>query len=197
MKKNVMMRVASALLVAVLMTTCAISGTFAKYTTTASGSDNARVARWGFTKNTLTVDMFDGSYTNVQSGDSWNVLAPGTTKTTTIDFQPAEGTPEVAYTFDVTVNVEILNDVSGYLADKLVWTVNGENVGNYTNIQAKIDALYNGTIAAGDNPVDLVIVWTWAIGTTDADHESDTALGNATTLPSLTVTVSYTATQVG
>ena len=47
MKKNRMMRVASALLVAVLLTTCAISGTFAKYVTTESGSDFARVAKWG------------------------------------------------------------------------------------------------------------------------------------------------------
>ena len=46
MKKNRMMRVASALLVAVLLTTCAISGTFAKYVSTATGEDAARVAYW-------------------------------------------------------------------------------------------------------------------------------------------------------
>ena len=49
MKKNVMMRVASVLLVAVLLTTCAISGTFAKYTTGDAGHDTARVAKWGVT----------------------------------------------------------------------------------------------------------------------------------------------------
>lgn len=47
MKKNVMMRVASALLVAVLLTTCSISGTFAKYVTEDAGADQARVAKWG------------------------------------------------------------------------------------------------------------------------------------------------------
>ena len=44
-----MMRVASALLVAVLLSTCAISGTFAKYVTEGSGSDTARVAKFGVT----------------------------------------------------------------------------------------------------------------------------------------------------
>ena len=49
MKKNKMMRIASVLLVAVLLSTCAISGTFAKYVTTDSGSDSARVAKFAFT----------------------------------------------------------------------------------------------------------------------------------------------------
>ena len=53
MKKNVMMRVASALLVAVLMTTCAISGTFAKYTSSKTDSDSARVAVWGLGYNLI------------------------------------------------------------------------------------------------------------------------------------------------
>ena len=49
MRKNKMMRLASSLLVAVLITTSAISGTFAKYTTQDSASDSARVAKWGVT----------------------------------------------------------------------------------------------------------------------------------------------------
>ena len=49
MKKNFMMRAASVLLVAVMLTTCAISGTFAKYVTSDSGSDFARVAKFGVT----------------------------------------------------------------------------------------------------------------------------------------------------
>lgn len=48
MKKNKMMRLASCLLVAILLTTSVISGTFAKYTTSSTGTDSARVATWGF-----------------------------------------------------------------------------------------------------------------------------------------------------
>ncbi|MBQ4546236.1 MAG: hypothetical protein IJA17_03655 [Oscillospiraceae bacterium] len=47
MRKNKMMRAASALLVAVLLTTSTISGTFAKYVTTSEAKDEARVAKWG------------------------------------------------------------------------------------------------------------------------------------------------------
>ena len=61
MKKNRMMRLASILLVATLMSTCTISGTFAKYVTTASGSDTARVAKWGVTV-TANGALFDHVY---------------------------------------------------------------------------------------------------------------------------------------
>lgn len=47
MRKNKMMRLASTLMVAVLMTTCTISGTYAKYVTSAEAADSARVAKWG------------------------------------------------------------------------------------------------------------------------------------------------------
>ena len=47
MKKNKFMRLASVMLMLCLITTCAISGTFAKYTTSATATDTARVAKWG------------------------------------------------------------------------------------------------------------------------------------------------------
>ena len=82
MKKNKMMRLASALLVAVLVTTCGISGTFAKYVTTASGTDTARVARWGILLNVAS-DVFDVEYdadagNGVSVQASEDVIAPGT-----------------------------------------------------------------------------------------------------------------------
>lgn len=112
MKKNRMMRAASAMLLAVLLTTCAISGTFAKYTTTAEANDSARVAKWGITAE-VTGNAFSNSYeadnkvtlrngttlqTSVQSDDNANVVAPGTSGTfATVEL---DGNPEVA------VNIE-------------------------------------------------------------------------------------------
>ena len=112
MKKNVMMRAASALLVAVLLTTCAISGTFAKYTTSTTGSDKARVAYWGFDQNAATtIELFDSEYTNVKASgevDGFsNVIAPGTSKSATFAFGYTNyktdkiKAPEVAYNFKV------------------------------------------------------------------------------------------------
>ena len=59
MKKNTMMRIASVLLVAVLLSTCVISGTYAKYTSTVTTSDSARVAYWGFNSSTVEIALFD------------------------------------------------------------------------------------------------------------------------------------------
>lgn len=122
MKKNKMMRLASVLLVAVILTTCAISGTFAKYVTEDSGSDTARVAKFGvavnnsgalFLKNYAKDDI---AYTlganTVESSDEWKVIAPGTTYSNTDVV--LTGTPEVA----VKVTYEITNlTVSGEWKD--------------------------------------------------------------------------------
>ena len=62
MKKNKMMRIASILMVATLITTCAISGTFAKYVTKASGEDKARVAKWGIVLDVQATGAFDDRY---------------------------------------------------------------------------------------------------------------------------------------
>lgn len=120
MKKNVMMRTASALLVLVLLTTCIISGTFAKYITSAEGSDSARVAYWGFDKAaSIDIDLFDGEYKNatgditVKSSNGENVIAPGTSKTTEFSFgygyknyqTDKIKAPEVAYEFSVTPDI--------------------------------------------------------------------------------------------
>ena len=91
MKKNKAMRLASALLVLTLLTTCAISGTFAKYTTSTTGTDKARVAYWGFDQAAETTsDLFAGEYTHVKASGEVdgvsNVVAPGTEKSTTFAF---------------------------------------------------------------------------------------------------------------
>ena len=86
MKKNKMMRLASGLLVAVLITTSTISGTFAKYVTADSATDSARVAKWGVTVEVTGDDAFGTKYddavaaegTKVVSSNGDNVLAPGT-----------------------------------------------------------------------------------------------------------------------
>ena len=204
MKKNVMMRVASALLVAVLMTTCAISGTFAKYTTTNSGSDDARVARWGFQKTALAFEMFDGEYTNVESGNGDNVVAPGTFKEITITLVPQAEAPEVAYSFDVDVSVTTTGDATELL-NKLVWSLDGTEVGDFDDLIAAVDAKFDAaTIEAGNLPAykTIKIKWEWPFEKGDNEDEknaynaADTTLGNAAQLASLEVTVSFEATQL-
>ncbi|MBQ3531714.1 MAG: hypothetical protein IJA05_07345 [Oscillospiraceae bacterium] len=133
MRKNKMMRAASALLVAVLLTTSTISGTFAKYVTTAEAEDSARVAKWGVEVG-VTGNLFNDSYkeepttwtanetglnitVQADSKDD-DVVAPGTQNTTGITFI-LRGTPEVETNveFEFTINDEIVLPVGDDYVD--------------------------------------------------------------------------------
>lgn len=128
MKKNVMMRVASVLLVAVMLTTCAISGTFAKYTTNDSASDTARVAKWGvnvIATGNLFGQNYNGNTTNVEAGEkvdeisvsakqsvdaNENIVAPGTKNTEGMTFA-VKGTPEVANRITVSSDTYVEEEI--------------------------------------------------------------------------------------
>ena len=142
MKKNIMMRVASVLMVAVLLSTCAISGTFAKYVSSSHATDSARVAKWGV-EFVVGSDLFDTSYDthdeyytqmtlSVKSDDDDNLVAPGTsgdgfTFATT-------GTPEVSYrvtfatTADTTPETVFLGSSDTYYPVTFTLKFNGSNV---------------------------------------------------------------------
>lgn len=112
MMKNKMMRAASILLVAVLLSTCAISGTFAKYVTTASGTDTARVAKWGIQMNSSGESTFVDEYkmetdnSKITVDGAADVVAPGTTGSATYTIT---GTPETAY--QITFSATDIQDV--------------------------------------------------------------------------------------
>ena len=104
MKKNAMLKIAAILMVAVLLTTCAISSTFAKYVTSDSYSDTARVAKWGIELTVSQDKMFADNY----SIDDTNyntltyavkadkpVVAPGTVGAAALE-TTVTGNPEVA-----------------------------------------------------------------------------------------------------
>ena len=117
MKKNKAMRFASGLLAVALLTTCAVSGTFAKYVTTTEGADSARVAKWGVEVTTSTKSLFASSYTttdtsassianSVQVANSGTdlLVAPGTSTANSLTFS-ITGKPEVAVKVDPVLTV--------------------------------------------------------------------------------------------
>lgn len=133
MKKNVMMRVASVILVMVLMTTSVISGTFAKYVTADNGSDSARVAKWGVMA-TVEGNLFSDSYKNAPTtytknetedditvqaeAEGTDVVAPGTQNDKGMKIT-LTGTPEVdvkvEFKMEVVENKEIKLVAGNYL----------------------------------------------------------------------------------
>lgn len=222
MKKNMFLRVASVLLVLTLLSTCAISGTFAKYVSTDTTSDNARVAYWGFGSDVMSeLDLFDGTYTNVASADATNVVAPGTDKTATLTLTyTANGStaaPEVAYTYSVTAEATTTNGYAALDANpNFKWTLKapGDSTATEYNTVADLLAEITSTeeVAAGALPTGYTagaatyeIGWTWLYNTyADPDAPStaelaqdatDTAMGNDTTPDDVTITISVAITQ--
>lgn len=119
MRKNRMMRAASALSIAVLLSTCTISGTFAKYVTTGSGSDKATVAQWGVQISGMDSELFKNSYAKSDTSTiiantvsaSDKLVAPGTANAEGVKFS-LTGTPEVAVrvAFAITKSDNVTQD---------------------------------------------------------------------------------------
>lgn len=223
MRKNKMMRAASGLLVATLLTTSVISGTFAKYTTSTTGTDSARVAYWGFNQRAQTnIDLFDDTYINVDSENEYNVVAPGTSKSTTFafgynEYKDGEGTaivkaPEVAYT--LTVGVEATGEYTDLdTNENFKWSLT-DATGKKTEYQTvaeltdAIKALSGDstgikTYRAGELPKAFTsadetytVGWDWTYNTNEAGDIKDTSMGNATSLDNVGLTITITATQV-
>ena len=225
MKKNVIMRVASALLVAVLLSTCAISGTFAKYVTSETTQDSARVAKWGVTI-TANGTTFAKEYKDV-AGDAGTmvvsdvkVVAPGTRGD--LAAMTLAGTPEVAvnvkYEATLVLNYWTLADASEYCP--IVFTVNGKTYATddvtaitpdneYTTVTELVTAVqdaigaYSKDYAANQNlAVEGTVAtpdvsWAWAFsGNNDVN---DTYLGDkaaAGTAPEISLTIVTTVTQI-
>ncbi len=214
MKKNRTMRAAAVLLIAAILTTFAISGTFAKYTTSKTGSDTARVAKWGFNTTSISItDLFSTTYTNVASGDNYDVIAPGASGSASFKFELETNTkPEVAYNF--TVSTEGSNcdsDIQNNESIKWALTTSdaapeAENSewGTWTALLNEIKGLSGDTSGskqyeAGNAPAMVdntyYVHWMWAFGD-DNSVSTDTAMGNAATLAGVTLTITISATQI-
>ncbi len=205
MKKNRMMRTAAILLVAVLLTTSVISGTFAKYITSKESTDTARVAKFGVELGVTVDGAFATEYdadttandTNgtaiaktvvAATNDQDNLVAPGT-KGDLMASATIKGTPEVA----VNVKQEATLVLTGWEVDgtyycPLVITVDGTKFYgmDYTSVAAfiaAVEAKLDSDVNYAPN-TDLTeshsVTWAWAFEGTDGKQtdELDTALGN-------------------
>lgn len=179
MKKNKMMRFASVLLVAVLLSTCAISGTFAKYTSTVNGTATAAVATWDVAvagqTETFVIDLFatlkDSDGSSTEADVAANVIAPGTSGKFTIDVNNNSqvNAEYTVGTFTVKANGTALAD--------------DENPIDFTITDG------SGDIAMNDGTATITVTWTWGF---DGDSTKDLALAGKT----ITVDVPVTVEQV-
>ena len=198
-KKNVLMRSAGLLLVLVLVTSCFVGSTFAKYTVGGTGSDTARVAKFGvnvtasgtmFAREYATDDGSAGTITkSVISTDK--VVAPGTKGD--MASMTLTGTPEVAVRVSYAVNKF---ELKGWTTDgtteycPLVFTVGtasykiGEpGITSVSDLQNKVKTAITAysqdyeanTDLSGVGADSLKVSWAWAF---EGDDAKDTALGS-------------------
>lgn len=207
MKKNIAMRVAAILFILTMISTCAFSTTFAKYVTSDSASDSARVAKWGVVVDVTGDDAFGEKYDNqisstgtkvVSATSGQNVLAPGTNGTlATLDIT---GSPEVMVNIDVIVDLEITNwtvESAEYCPLVFVVTTDGtpvtfkidlsdDTIDTIDELETKIEDAYKAVIksnvpANSDLKKSVYTTWSWGYepvaGTVQSDAK-DTVLGN-------------------
>ncbi len=120
MKKNWTMRVALLIVALALITSCFVSGTYAKYITSADADDTARVAKFGVVI-TSSGSLFDKTYKRatdngpggdattgltVVSEDTAKLVAPGTKNADGITFT-VTGKPEVNVAVSMTLGEDL------------------------------------------------------------------------------------------
>lgn len=219
MKKNWTLRAGAMLLALVLMTSCFVGGTFAKYVTKKDGTNStARVAKWGVTI-TGTGETFANTYASDTAGYTKNtvvsdvkVVAPGTSGNLA-QFTVA-GTPEVAgkvsYKVDELTFTGWTDKDSAYYCP-IVITVGATQYkgSDYTSltdfanaVKAAIEALevtFDANQAIPAAASNLNVSWSWAFSTGDANDVKDTYLGDqaaADNASTISIKVSAIATQI-
>lgn len=167
MRKNRTMRTASVLCACALITSCFVGGTMAKYTSTASGSDTARAAKWSILVNgkdiataenqQMDFDLFGtvagdtGVHNNYIDGELDN-------DADVMDIDANTGDTIIAPGTAGQFNLEITN-MSEVTADITIELAETQNTGNipilysfgdadswhtYDDLVALVDSTYNG-----------------------------------------------------
>ena len=210
--KSKLMRAATLLMVLTLMTSCFVGSTFAKYTSTASGSDTARVAKWSIKVEdteiavtgdapTVAFDLF-GTIKDTAGADEADVdldgilgeaqvIAPGTSGSFQLDI---ENLSEVNAKYTITLTETNASNIPlQYSVDGTTWK---DSIAELT-----MTALTDVAIAMETGTSSQTVFWRWVFeGTTEGAHAgqtdaTDTTLGVGGTA-SVTITATITATQV-
>ena len=194
-RSSMMVRLVAVLAVVMMFTMCFVGGTFAKYTSSATGTDSATVAKWDIkvggtniaTNDTFTFDLFKTIKDSNGTADETDmspvdgtIIAPGTRGSFDIVIKndsQVNATYAIDYTVTNTNNIPVKFSVDG---------TNWFDDINYLDVRSV--AINMGATAT------VTVQWMWEFERTDGDTQ-DTTLGSAATA-TLTVAAAVTATQV-
>ena len=193
MKNNRIVKFMVLVLFVTILAIILVSGTYAKYTTSATGSDTATVAKWSIklgdediaksTEKTFAIDLFstitntDGSEeTNVKKTDK-SLIAPGTMGSITLLSLKNESEVNAKY----SVTYTLLNE-SGV---PLEFTTNKDDESSWKSDITAVN-VSNEALAMDATATTATVYWRWAFTKDKARDTSDTTLG--TTTPTVTLT---------
>ena len=194
-RSSMMVRLVAVLAVTMMFTMCFVGGTFAKYTSSATGTDSATVAKWDIkvggtniaTNDTFTFDLFKTIKDSNGTADETDmspvdgtIIAPGTRGSFDIVIKndsQVNATYAIDYTVTNTNNIPVKFSVDG---------TNWFDDINYLDVRSV--AINMGATAT------VTVQWMWEFERIDGDTQ-DTTLGSAATA-TLTVAAAVTATQV-
>ena len=197
-RSSMMVRLVAVLAVTMMFTMCFVGGTFAKYTSSGTGTDSATVAKWSFkvgetdiaTTDEFTFDLFktikDSNGTDNEtdiSPDDGTIIAPGTQGSFNLVLTNASQVT-AQYAIDYTVTNTSHIPVQFSVDNGATWTDELVDV-SATNI-----AHTNGTAT-------INVQWRWrfeADNVTEGDNVDTTLVKDGTA--TLEVSAKVTATQV-
>jgi len=223
-KKNWALRLMVLVLAFTLISTCLVGSALAKYVTTSSGSDTARVAKWGVTVSATNSGLFSWTYvkhstshptltTNsvIAANGVDNVVAPGTSGTA--GGFSVTGTPEVACEVKIVIDktnskIENWTVAAGAVYEPIIWSLNGTMVGT-SGTFAELLAELSDTVIICPAGTDLStlglglgISWSWPFYVSGTNDTNDTYLGNkaagtvAGGIPTITLVYDVVVTQI-
>ena len=193
MKNNKLAKFMALVLLVTLLAVILVSGTYAKYTTSATGSDSATVAKWSIklgdediaksTEKTFAIDLFstitntDGTgEKNVKKTDG-SLIAPGTMGSFTLASLKNESEVNAKYSVTYTLKNE-----SGV---PLEFTTNKDDESSWKSDFTTIN-VSNEALAMDATATTATVYWRWAFTKDKARDTSDPTLG--TTTPTVTLT---------
>lgn len=193
MKNNKTVKFMALVLFVTILAIILVSGTYAKYTTSATGSDTATVAKWSIklgdediaksTEKTFTIDLFS-TITNTDGSEEKNVkktdgtlIAPGTMGSFTLASLKNESEVNAKYSVTYTLSNE-----SGV---PLEFTTNKDDESSWKSDFTAIN-VSNESLATDATATTATVYWRWAFTKDTARDTSDTTLG--TTTPTVTLT---------
>lgn len=194
-RSSMMVRLVAVLAVTMMFTMCFVGGTFAKYTSSATGTDSATVAKWDIkvggtniaTNDTFTFDLFKTIKDSNGTADETDmspvdgtIIAPGTRGSFDIVIKndsQVNATYAIDYTVTNTNNIPVKFSVDG---------TNWFDDINYLDVRSV--AINMGATAT------VTVQWMWEFERIDGDTQ-DTTLGSAASA-TLTVSAAVSAIQV-